>query len=386
MVVLKRLSDAQADGDRILAVIRGSAVNQDGPSSGLTVPNGPAQQAVIRRALAAAGLQPEEIDYVEAHGTGTALGDPIEMGAIGAVFGGAARAAVGRLGEDATSDTWRRRPGIAGLIKVVLALEHEEIPPHLHFRQPSPHIPWDALPREGSHRSACRGRAASAARGRGELVRLQRHQRPRGGGGGARRPCVLAGPDPSHGEQDRICHLVAFRPRRPARAWTNWRLVMPSTWRHPAASLADVSFTTTMPAGHTSRQRPCSRDRRTEAGGRLEAVAQRREPAGGLPRPGRGASPASWPSSCSRAGAPQYAGMGRELYEHEPVFRAAMDRCETAAARRSGPALDRGAFEPPRRRAGADRLHAARHVRPGVRPGRDCGSRGGCAAGVAGGP
>ena len=88
VVVLKRLSDAQADGDRILAVIRGSAVNQDGPSSGLTAPNGPAQEAVIRAALAYAGVAPREVGYIEAHGTGTQLGDPLEVKALGAVFGG----------------------------------------------------------------------------------------------------------------------------------------------------------------------------------------------------------------------------------------------------------------------------------------------------------
>src|SRR5690606_9662003 len=87
VVVLKRLSQATADGDRILAVIRGSAVNQDGRSNGLTAPNGLAQQQVIRSALADGNIEPQAVDYVEAHGTGTPLGDPIEMGAIGAVYG-----------------------------------------------------------------------------------------------------------------------------------------------------------------------------------------------------------------------------------------------------------------------------------------------------------
>ena len=88
MVVLKRLSDAQRDGDSVLAVVRGTAINQDGRSQGPTAPNGPAQQAVVRRALQEAGIAPAEVDYVECHGTGTPLGDPIEVQALGAVLGG----------------------------------------------------------------------------------------------------------------------------------------------------------------------------------------------------------------------------------------------------------------------------------------------------------
>jgi acyl transferase domain-containing protein/NADPH:quinone reductase-like Zn-dependent oxidoreductase len=148
VVILKRLRDAQADGDRILAVIRGSAVNQDGASSGLTAPNGPQQEAVIREALGRAGIAPRLVSYVEAHGTGTQLGDPLEMQALGAVFGvdrddatplyvGSVKTNVGHLEAAA---------GVTGLIKLVLSLQHREIPAHLHFSTPSPHIPWADLP------------------------------------------------------------------------------------------------------------------------------------------------------------------------------------------------------------------------------------------------
>jgi len=148
VVVLKRLSDAQADGDRILALIRGSAVNQDGPSSSLTAPNGPAQEAVIRGALDNAGLTPCEVGFIEAHGTGTQLGDPLEVNALGAVFAadrdpaqpliiGSVKTNIGHLEAAA---------GIAGLIKIVLSLQHHKIPPHLHFDTPSPHIAWGDLP------------------------------------------------------------------------------------------------------------------------------------------------------------------------------------------------------------------------------------------------
>ncbi|ERN42090.1 natural product biosynthesis luciferase-like monooxygenase domain protein [Rubidibacter lacunae KORDI 51-2] len=150
VLVLKRLSDAQRDGDNILALLRGSAINQDGHTSGLTVPNGPSQQEVIRQALKSGNLNPSEIGYVEAHGTGTSLGDPIEMGALGAVFGpqrtdatplhvGSAKTNIGHL-EGAA--------GIAGLIKVVLQLQHEEIAPHLHLQNPNPYIDWDQFPVE----------------------------------------------------------------------------------------------------------------------------------------------------------------------------------------------------------------------------------------------
>ncbi len=148
MLVLRRLRDALADGDRVLAVIRGSAVNQDGRSNGLTAPNGPAQEAVLRDALAAAGVAPPEVGYIEAHGTGTSLGDPIEVNAIGAVFGpgrdpadplalGSVKTNIGHLEAAA---------GVAGVVKAVLALQRGEIPPHLHLESLNPFIDWQALP------------------------------------------------------------------------------------------------------------------------------------------------------------------------------------------------------------------------------------------------
>ncbi|MEM6448169.1 MAG: type I polyketide synthase, partial [Cyanobacteria bacterium P01_D01_bin.123] len=148
VLVLKRLSDAIAAGDTIQALIRGTAVNQDGLSNGLTAPNGPSQQAVIRQALANAGVAPNQIDYIEAHGTGTSLGDPIEMRSIQAVLGkdrqadrpcwiGSVKTNIGHL-ENAA--------GMAGAIKVILALQHQEIPPHLHLRELNPLISLDGTP------------------------------------------------------------------------------------------------------------------------------------------------------------------------------------------------------------------------------------------------
>ena len=146
LVALKRLQDALRDGNRILGVIRGTAVNQDGKTNGLAAPNGHAQQAVIRQALQAAGLHAHDVDYVETHGTGTVLGDPIEVEALGAVFGPGRQAPL-RLGAVKTNiGHLEPAAGAAGLIKVLLSLLHEELPPNLHFQRPNPYIPWERLP------------------------------------------------------------------------------------------------------------------------------------------------------------------------------------------------------------------------------------------------
>ncbi|HEX4382373.1 MAG TPA: SDR family NAD(P)-dependent oxidoreductase [Myxococcales bacterium] len=145
MLALKRLSDAKRDGDRVLAVIRGTAVNHDGRSNGLTAPNGPSQEAVIEQALNDAGVAPREVSYVECHGTGTKLGDPIEVQALGKALGDRkAPVVIGSV--KSNFGHTQAAAGVAGIIKVVLAMQHEEIPKTLHFHQPSPHIAWSELP------------------------------------------------------------------------------------------------------------------------------------------------------------------------------------------------------------------------------------------------
>lgn len=148
VLVLKKLSAARTDGDRVIAVIRGSAVAQDGARSGLTVPHGPSQTAVIRGALAAAGVAPADVAYVEAHGTGTALGDPIEAEALAGVFGrDAARVRPVVLGSLKTNvGHMESAAGVGGVIKVALALRHEEIPAHLNFETENPEVRLSDIP------------------------------------------------------------------------------------------------------------------------------------------------------------------------------------------------------------------------------------------------
>lgn len=247
VLVLKRLSDAERAGDRILAVIRGSAVNQDGASSGLTVPNGPSQERVIRQALKSAELSPAQIDYLEAHGTGTSLGDPIELQAAARVYGdgraedrpllvGSVKTNIGHLEAAA---------GVASIIKVTLAMQHGVIPPQLHFHTPNTRIAWDELPirvvtrttpwpnEDQPRRAAVSG---FAFQGTNAHVVLESYPNREGNDSEAlpERPLHLL---PLSGKSESALRALAGR-------YANWFV------ENPTAELADICFTAGVGRSH----------------------------------------------------------------------------------------------------------------------------------------
>jgi len=329
VVILKRLSDAEADGDRILAVVLGSAVNQDGPSSGLSVPNGFAQQQVLREALANARVEAAEVDYVEAHGTGTALGDPIEVEALGAVLAagrdrplaiGSVKTNLGHL--EAAS-------GVAGFIKVVLALHHEEIPPHLHFRTPSPHIPWDRLPivvptRRTPWPAGTKRRVAgvSAFGFSGTNVHVILAEAP------GKQAADVTGPE-------RPLHLLALSARDDAALRTLAEKYAAHLDRPDAASLPDICFTAGAGRSHFGRRLSVLARTSLEARDRLRAYLDSRPTEGVIESRVDGSEQRRIAFLFTGQGS-QYSGMGRRLYETSPTFRAALDRCDALLEPRLG--------------------------------------------------
>jgi len=324
IVVLKRLSDAQADGDVILALIRSSAINQDGRSSGITAPNGPAQEAVIREALARAGVAPHSIQYVETHGTGTSLGDPIEVQALGAVLCegrpadrplliGGVKTNIGHLEAAA---------GIAGLIKMVLAFHHGVIPPHLHFHTPNPHIPWEKWPirvlteaapwpRTDGRRLA--GVSSFGFSGTNAHVILE--EAP------ASAPAPVAG-------DERPAHLLTLSAKSAPALQALAERYVTYLAAHPEQAWADVCFTANAGRAHFPHRLAMVAES-TEAAQAALAAAGKGE---AVPAIIAGVRPDRRPPLallCTGQGA-QYVGMGRELYQTQPVFRQALDRCAAA--------------------------------------------------------
>ena len=333
VVVLKRLSDAQADGDRILALIRGSAVNQDGPSSGLTAPNGPAQESVIRDALANAGVKSADISYVEAHGTGTSLGDPIEAQALGAVFGPERDAAAPLLIGSLKTNVGHLEAaaGVAGLIKLILSLQNQEIPKHLNFQKPSPHIPWERL-------------ALKVANERQPWAPLN-GKRIGGvssfGFSGTNAHVVLEeAPTAQTSEtaaNDRPLHLLTVS----ARTEPALRKLIESYSRRiekVPGSIVDVCHTANVGRAHLVH-------RLAITGATAEAILEKLRQCLAAQTP-PGVARACWEGTHRPKVAflftgqgSQYVDMGKRLYETSPTFARALDRCDAALRERLGRSL-----------------------------------------------
>ena len=361
VIVVKRLDDAIRDGDRIRAVIRGSAVNQDGASGGLTVPNGVAQQRVITEALERAGLAAADIDYLEAHGTGTSLGDPIEVQAAAAALGkgrdgehplliGSAKTNIGHLEAAA---------GVAGVLKVVLSLEHQELPKHLNFRNPSPHIPWDRIPVrvvdesvawEPGARPRIAGVSSFGFSGTNAHIIIE--EAPTVG--------IRATAEASDDRRFMTLPLSARTPAALAQTAANYRDWLSG---HPEATLADVCLTAGTARAHFEHRAACVVNSLESARELLDALADDR-PAPGLVRGDCADAPkTAWlfPGQGS-----QYVGMARELFDTEPVFAETMTRCADAVA----DVLDRPLldviFDADAAPDGAETLQQTRHAQPAI--------------------
>lgn len=321
IVVLKRLADAVADGDPVLAVLRGSAVNQDGRSTQMTAPNGLAQQAVIRSALQRSGVTPDQVTYIETHGTGTVLGDPIEVEALAEIYGspradgqplvlGAAKTNIGHCEAAA---------GVAGLIKVVLSLQHHEIPRNLHFSELNPHIHIDgtrlAFPVETWPWPAGQSRRVAGVSSFGfggtnaHLLIEEAPALPRPEPPDAAPQLVLVSGHSDEALRDQAAALERYLTET------------------AAVDLADVAYTSALHRNHLDHRLAVVGETPTAVAKRLRDFVDRGARQGwatGVRQPGR---PPRLAFVFSGQG-PQWWAMGRELLETSDIFREVIERCD----------------------------------------------------------
>lgn len=321
IAILKRLSDAIRDGDPIQAVIRGSAINQDGLSNGLTAPNGPSQQAVIRQALQNAGVEPAQISYVEAHGTGTSLGDPIEVKSLKAVLSpgrseeqpcwiGSVKTNIGHLEAAA---------GMAGLLKVVLSLQHQKIPPHLHLKQLNPYISLEgtpfAIPTElqpWNSSADCRFAGISSF-----------------GFGGTNSHLILeeAPVQPITSAPERPLHLLTLSAKTETALQEMAQQYAQFLTQHPENSLADVCSTTNTGRSQFEHRLAIIAKSTAQVCQQLREFAAQAVTSSLVSGQVQNSKRQKIAFLFTGQGS-QYVGMGRELYDTQPVFRQTIDQCD----------------------------------------------------------
>ncbi|HXS84627.1 MAG TPA: SDR family NAD(P)-dependent oxidoreductase, partial [Mycobacterium sp.] len=332
ILVLKRLSDAERDGDQICAIIKGSAVNQDGASSGLTVPNGGAQQRLIATTLARAGVEGRDVDYLEAHGTGTSLGDPIEVQAAAAVYGagrdannplliGSAKTNIGHLESAA---------GIAGLIKVVLSLQHQVLPQNLHFVNPSPNIPWKSLPVRVVDKAIPwqpNGRPRRAGTSSFGFSGTNAHVLIEEAPSKSPAPSEFSADDVTTAEAAPEICVLPLSARSPQALTALAQRY--GTWldAHPEADIADVCFTAGAGRSHFEHRAALVVDSAHGARDLLAGLAENKLGPGAVRGVCADRPKTAWLFTGQGS---QYPGMARELFDTEPVFADVVRRCAEA--------------------------------------------------------